>query len=101
MAHDDALPDPTSVRLDPCPEGYRYEWVPEPAFGWLAWRVIREDEKPMTCRERGCNELAVAKINRGRKREQWWRYCGAHLFGRRISGQRVWVIHTIPVGEDA
>lgn len=97
----ETLPDPNTVRTDPCPEGYRYEWVPEPVFGWLAWRIIGPDEKPMRCRELSCDELAVAKINRGRKKEQWWRYCPLHMFGRRISGQRVWVIHTIAVEDES
>jgi hypothetical protein len=42
----------------------------------------------------------VAMIQRGRKREQWWHYCADHMFGRRVSGRRVWVIHTVPTKDN-
>lgn len=92
-----ALPDPAIVRGEPCPAGYHYEWVVEPAVGWLAWLPTDEGKR---CRFTNggsrCENTAVAKLNRRRVGEPiWWHYCAEHLYGRAISGQRVWVIHTI------
>jgi len=98
------LPDPTTIRTDPIPDGWRYEWVPEPVFGWLSWRVISPEEAKR-CRwtDHGirCENQSVAKLNRGRKDERWWHYCADHMFGRRIDGRRVWVIHTIEEADRA
>jgi hypothetical protein len=72
-------------------------------FGWLAWR-ISEDTPVKRCRYTAsghrCEADAVAKIQRGRKREQWWHYCADHMFGRRISGRRVWVIRMVAIGDE-
>jgi hypothetical protein len=95
------LPDPTTVRTDPCPDGFEYQWVPEPVFGWLAWRVV---DQPKRCRDINhgvrCIADSVAVIQRGRKREQWWHYCADHMFGRKVNGRRVWVIHTVPTKDN-
>lgn len=92
-----ALPDPRTIRVDPCPPGWHYEWVPEPAFGWMAWRVAVAGVRQ--CRNftlgARCSNQSVAKVNRGKNAEQWWHYCPEHMYGRRVDGQRVWVIHTI------
>lgn len=99
-----ALPDPALIRTDPCPPGWHYEWVLEAVFGWLAWRVVAEGDAKQ-CRDiaagKRCTNTSVAMIQRGRsgKREQWWHYCPDHMFGRRVDGQRVWVINTVRDGE--
>lgn len=92
------LPDPRSVRTEPCRPGWHYEWVPEPAFGWMAWRAVYPAQarqcRNFTLRTR-CTNTSVAMMNRGKTVEQWWHYCPEHMYGRRVDGVRVWVIHTI------
>lgn len=100
-----SLPDPSTVRTDPCPEGYHYEWVPENAFGWHAWRVVApETAKRCRWRENAwrCPNQSVAKLDRSKRGigDHWWHYCADHLFGRAVDGRRVWVIHTIPDEEN-
>lgn len=67
-------------------------WVEE-----RCWRLMPEGEA-QRCRYvegkplRGCGALAVAKLLRVGSRTprgRWWAYCGEHLFGRRINGDRV------------
>jgi hypothetical protein len=77
--------------------------VPEAATGWMAWLVV-EPADARQCRFTNggvrCHNQSVAKIQRGRKAEQWWHYCGDHLYGRVVDGRRIWVIHTIRIDEN-
>lgn len=102
------LPDPRTVRSDPPPRGHRYEWVPEPGDGYLAWRVVLPvDARP--CRmlrvhgRKACGKPSVARMLRSQPpSDNWWHYCGNHLYGRIVHDGRVWAIHVVPDkgGED-
>lgn len=69
------------------PDGYRYEAVVDTQWRLLAPGVTRR------CRaHRGdCGRVAEAELNRPHKngRENWWAYCGQHLYGRWIEHGQV------------
>ncbi len=73
------------------PAGYERRWEPvKDDNGYSGnWRVVTGPECDLRrCRwgagfgKRSCRRPSVAKMNRGREREQWWHYCEDHLYGR-------------------
>lgn len=65
-----------------------YVWIPEPVLQWRVGgggRLCRGSNGPVDGRASYCREPAVAQLKRGDpKGNNWWGYCGNHLFGRRI-----------------
>src|SRR3990167_6908582 len=80
------------------PEGYRYEWVPDPR--WTTDKMVIANRFCRWARSE-CGRPAVAAMDRGRRlqgarRLAWWCYCEAHLYGRRIDGSAVMVRKLVP-----
>lgn len=68
------------------------EWLPE-GPEWTTSRAVVSGHR---CRQRGCDRLAVAALNRGKntkfgRQDSWWCYCDLpdHLYGRRVVDGRV------------
>lgn len=74
------------------PEGWHYEAVEEDR---RRWRIIPPERQPRKCRwtiitRKACGAPAEAEFDRGRQgRQQWWAYCGVHLYGRWIENGRI------------
>jgi hypothetical protein len=64
------------------------------------WRVLQSDTAKR-CRwggNRPCRRQAVAELNRGHRpwtqpRDNWWAYCGDHLYGRWVEDGSVMEWH--------
>jgi hypothetical protein len=72
-----------------------YEWR---VFRAYRWRLITDD-RSRTCRRRSCDEPAVAELQRGSTRLQWWAYCGDHMYGRWLEDGEVVEYRLRGIGE--
>lgn len=90
---------------DKPPEGYEYVWIPTAVVdGGHRWVLLSEPDQSRLCRgDVGCEKHPVAKLNRSRRPgvEQWWFYCGDHLYGRRINNGVLETRIVQPASEEA
>ncbi len=88
-----------TVRPNPpeVPPGYRAEVT---TADLLTWRLATRGRR---CRMPGCHDVGAAELNRGYRTSQgrkdaWWAYCAAHMYGRWIEDGRI--VHWRWVPED-
>ncbi len=88
-------PDTPFDMSAPPPPGYRWELHP----AGPDWSLAEGSERKRKCRHPGCQQGAVAAINRSFRpgRRLWWFYCADHLYGRVIVDGIVMCRRAVPV----
>lgn len=69
---------PSEIVTWDAPEGFHHEWVPDER----SRLATPEEFCTRRCRRPRCGEEPVMALQR---RNGWWLYCGAHMYGRRIN----------------
>jgi hypothetical protein len=69
------------------PDGFEVVTEPDPGWRLVAGKRCRYGRP-------SCKRPSVAEMRRGYVSEQWWAYCGRHLFGRWIENGQVmrWIL---------
>jgi hypothetical protein len=73
--------------------------VHEPVLAGNDWRlVIGEKRCRLLQARKACGAPAVVEVNRAQhgRRDNWWAYCGDHMFGRWIEDGRIWQWRAVP-----